>query len=150
MESNHGAEIRFLLHDGPRRRPHSELGSGRLPRVTRILALALSFQDIIAAGGAKNYKELARRTGVTAERLSQVMKLLWLAPSIQQEILYLSGGGGRYPLSESMVRSIAMKWSWAEQLDLWSRLKKQLQIETRPAENGEPDALDPETGQGDQ
>jgi len=38
---------------------------------------------MIASGAAVNYQELARRAGVTAERLSQVMKLIWLAPAIQ-------------------------------------------------------------------
>jgi hypothetical protein len=74
------------------------MDAGRLPRVTQVLALALSFQDMIATGRARNYADLAHRTGVTAERLSQVMKLIWLAPAIQQEILYRPACGGRYPV----------------------------------------------------
>jgi len=68
-----------------------------------VLALALSFQDMIASGNARNYRDLANRAEVTAERLSQVMKLLWLAPAIQEEILYLPGCNGRYPLTERAV-----------------------------------------------
>ena len=87
---------------------------------------------MIATGSAKNHADLANRTGVTAERLSQVMKLIWLAPAIQQEILYLPGGTGRYPVTECALRRIAGKWSWPEQLKLWSSLKKELQLETAP------------------
>ena len=138
METNYGTEVEFSLHDGPRRRAGSETDAGRLPRVTQVLALALSFQDMIAIGSAKNYEDLANRTGVTAERLSQVMKLIWLAPAIQQEILYLPGCGGRHPLSERAVRSIAARWSWPEQLKLWNGLKKELHLETAVEEQGEP------------
>ena len=103
---------------------------GRLPRVTQVLALALSFQDMIATGSARNYEDLANRTGVTTERLSQVMKLIWLAPAIQEEILWLPGCGTRYPLTENAVRSIAATWSWSEQLILWATLKKELRLDT--------------------
>src|SRR5471030_3013712 len=99
MKTKPGTEIEFSLHQGPRRKAAAE-DPGRLPRVTQVLALALSFQDMIATGSARNYDDLAIRTGVTAERLSQVMKLIWLAPAIQEEILYLPGCNGRYPLTE--------------------------------------------------
>ena len=130
MKTNQGTEIEFSLHQGPRRRPGSEMDPGRLPRVTQVLALALSFQDMIATGSARNYEDLANRTGVTTERLSQVMKLIWLAPAIQEEILWLPGCSARYPLTENAVRSIAATWSWSEQLILWATLKKELRLET--------------------
>src|SRR5579862_6948748 len=100
MKANQGTEIEFSLHQRPRRRPESEMDPGRIPRVTQVLALALSFQDMIATGTARNYKDLATRTGVTTERLSQVMKLIWLAPAIQEEILWLPASSIRYPLTE--------------------------------------------------
>ena len=130
MKNNQGTEVEFSLHQGPRRRPDSETHPGRLPRVTQVLALALSFQDMIATGSARNYEDLANRTGVTTERLSQVMKLIWLAPAIQEEILWLPGCSARYPLTENAVRSIAGTWSWAEQLKLWDGLKKELRLGT--------------------
>src|ERR1035438_6424837 len=130
MKTNQGTEIEFSLHQGPRRRPGSEMDPGHLPRVTQILALALSFQDMITTGSARNYEDLANCTGVTTERLSQVMKLIWLAPAIQEEILWLPGCGARYPLTENAVRSIAATWSWSEQLKLWDGLKKELRLGT--------------------
>ena len=133
MKTNQGTEIEFSLHQGPRRRAASE-DPGRLPRVTQVLALALSFQDMIATGSARNYDDLATRTGVTTERLSQVMKLIWLAPAIQEEILWLPASSNKYPLTEHAVRSIAGTWSWAEQLKLWGDLKKELLLETVVAE----------------
>src|ERR1700727_896270 len=99
MKTDQGTEIEFSLHQGPRRRAGSDTSPGRLPRVTEVLALALSFQDMIATGSARNYQDLASRTGVTTERLSQVMKLIWLAPAIQEEILWLPGCSTRHPLT---------------------------------------------------
>ena len=141
MKTNQGTEIEFSLHQGPRRRQGSDMDPGRLPRVTQVLALALSFQDMIAAGSARNYQELATRTGVTAERLSQVMKLIWLAPAIQEEILWLPGSSATYPLTEHAVRSIAAKWSWSEQLKLWRCLKKELRLETAVEEESDPNCV---------
>ena len=126
MEKNGRGEVQFSLHDGPRRRPGSDVEPGHLPRVRQVLALALSFQDMIATGKAKNYEDLAKRSGVSAERLSQVMKLIWLAPTIQQEILNLPSRNGRHPLTEHAVRRIAGRWSWPQQLELWNGLKKEL------------------------
>ena len=108
METNQVSEVQFRLHPGPGMRQGRESTAGRLPRVTRVLALAVWFQERVASGQAKNYAELAARSGVSAQRLSQVMKLLWLAPDIQQEILYLPAlPSGRYPVSELALRYIA-------------------------------------------
>jgi hypothetical protein len=125
-------EIQFQLHPEPRLRVEQEggvgqgvAGAGRLPRVTQVLALALSFQDMVKRGEAKDYADLARLGGVTRERVSQIMKLLWLAPNIQEEILYLPPTpGGRYPVSELAMRRIGNILSWAEQRRQWRELKK--------------------------
>jgi hypothetical protein len=128
-------EIQFQLHPEPRLRADQDSGgqpvasAGRLPRVTQVLALALSFQDMVKRGEAKDYADLARLGGVTRERLSQIMKLAWLAPDIQQEILYLPPTpGGRYPVSELAMRKIGNVLSWAEQRRQWQELKKSLLV----------------------
>ena len=127
METNTASEIEFSLHRARRRSDPTD--ADRVPRLTRVLALAISFQDMIARGEARTFRELASRAGVTAERLGQVMKLNWLAPVIQQEILSLRSSGGRYPITEYAVRGIAAKWSWSEQLTMWTALKRDLRIE---------------------
>ena len=43
------SEIEFSLYNGPRGRPHSVVTEEH-PRVTKVLALALFFQDMIASG----------------------------------------------------------------------------------------------------
>jgi hypothetical protein len=54
--------------------------------------------------------------------MSQIMMLAWLAPDIQQEVLGLpKTPGGRFPVSETRLRSIARIPEWADQRERWSR-----------------------------
>ena len=62
---------------------------GRLPRIARLMALAIKFEGMIQAGVAADYADLARLGGVTRARMTQIMNLLNLAPDIQEQILFL-------------------------------------------------------------
>ena len=94
-----------------------------------MLALAIHFQDVLHIGDARDYADLARLGGVSRERISQIMKLLWLAPSIQQEVLFLPPTpGGRYPISELSLRRIAKLLPWGAQITEWVRLKEHLSV----------------------
>ena len=119
--------IVFRLHTRPGAPFHAQpSSSGRLPRVTQVMALALSFQQMLHTGEAPSYAALARTAGVTRERFSQVMKLLWLAPDIQQEILELPSCFGNHPLTEYALRGILRHLSWADQRRGWCALKATL------------------------
>ena len=63
-----------LATDGP---------CGRLPRITRLMALAIHFDGLVQSGAVSNYAELARLGNVTRPRVTQIMNLLNLAPEIQ-------------------------------------------------------------------
>ena len=129
-------EIRFKLHPSPGINGLGEQtlaetvpARGQLPRATQVLALAIHFQDVLLRGEARDYADLARIGGVSRERISQIMKLLWLAPSIQQEVLYLPPTpGGRYPISELSVRRIAKLLPWDAQVAEWTHLKEQVSV----------------------
>ena len=129
-------EIQFKLHPSPGinrsgEQPLAETASarGQLPRVTQVLALAIHFQEALSRGEAQDYADLARIGGVSRERISQIMKLLWLAPSIQQEVLYLPPTpGGKYPISELSVRRIAKLLPWDAHIAEWTRLKEQVSV----------------------
>ena len=62
-------------------------GPPRIPRITRLLALAIKFQDMVDRGEVRDYADLARLGYVTRARLTQVMNLLLLAPDIQERLL---------------------------------------------------------------
>jgi hypothetical protein len=130
MNPNTPLEIRFHLR--MKLRPASDsaeqVGSqkaGRLPRVTQVLALAIHLQDMIRRGEAKDYADLARLSCLCRERISQIVRLTYLAPDIQMALLYLPPTPtGRYPISETAVREIANLLSWPEQRQAWTRLKR--------------------------
>src|ERR1700690_1577110 len=129
MTAGSPLEIRFSLRTKlPPNSKATEVPSrrgGRLPRVTQVLALAIHLEDMIRRGEAKDYADLARLSCLCRERISQIVRLNYLAPDIQIELLYLPPtSAGRYPVSETAVRRIANLLSWADQRIEWNALKK--------------------------
>lgn len=107
------------------RRADVPAGPGKLPRLTQALALALRFDDMVRSSEARDFADVARLACLSRARISQVLKLLWLAPEIQREILYLPRTpGGRYPISEVAARRITREPSWQRQRVLWDKLKQ--------------------------
>jgi len=81
-----GRRSRRELHEG------EEGGSaptGVVPRVSRLMALAIRFEQLIRDGVVPDYAALARLGHVTRARMTQLMNLLNLAPEIQEGILFL-------------------------------------------------------------
>jgi hypothetical protein len=96
---------------------------GRVPRLSRLMAMAIRFDQLIRQGHVTDYVELARLGGITRARISQIMDLLNLAPEIQEEILFLPRvSHGRDPINERAMRPITMHSDFAEQRKLWQRL----------------------------
>ena len=94
-----------------RRRAKSEPGDsptkttrihpGRVPRVSRLMALAIRFEQMIRDGVVADQAELARLGHVSRERLTQIMNLLSLASDIQETLLFLpETTKGRDPVTE--------------------------------------------------
>ena len=93
---------------------------GRLPRVVRMLALAYKIDAMICNGELRDLATAARVMGLTRARVTQVMNLLLLAPSIQEEILDLSPvNAGRDPVSERALRRIVAEVDWNAQMEMW-------------------------------
>ena len=96
---------------------------GRVPRVSRLMALAIRFEKLVSAGEVTDYAELARVGHVTRARVTQIMNMLMLAPDIQEEILFLAPtANGRDLLKEWQLRPIASVWEWRKQRGMWHNL----------------------------
>lgn len=122
-------EIQFQLRQSPREsgeRPEAPVQHpGRLPRITQILSLAIHFDGMLRRGEATGYADLARLSCLCRERISQIMRLNYLAPDIQIELLYLPATAtGRFPISETALRKIASRLSWHDQRQEWIALKQ--------------------------
>jgi hypothetical protein len=110
-------------------RPAMKLASpaptGRVPRISRLMALAIRFDDLLRRGEVRDYAELARLGHVTRARVTQIMNLLNLAPEIQEALLFLpTVEAGRDPVKEWQVRPVAAEVVWARQQHGWSRLAR--------------------------
>ena len=104
--------------------PQTLVELGRVPRVSRLMALAIRLDRLLREGVARDYADLARLGGVSRARLTQVMNLLLLAPDIQEEVLFLPRTiHGRDPIAEPQVRPVAANPDWRKQRKLWRELK---------------------------
>jgi len=102
---------------GSRKGPPSDRAAsteaGRVPRVSRLMALAMRFDELIRSGEVTDYAELARLGHVSRARLSQIASLLGLAPDLQEEILFLPRTlKGRDPIQLRHLLPIAVLPDW--------------------------------------
>ena len=89
---------------------------GRVPRVSRMMALAIRFDGLIRQGVVADQAELARLGHVTRARVTQIMNLLQLAPRIQEELLFLPRiERGKELIQERQLRPIAAVPDWRKQ-----------------------------------
>jgi hypothetical protein len=93
----------------------------RPPRIARLLALAHKLDTLVRSGPITGYGELARLGHISPARLSQIMVLLHLAPSIQEYLLFLSAGDDRI-VTELGLRRIAREPRWDRQRELFEQL----------------------------
>ena len=117
--TGHGA--RKVLCAGPA----TPTAPGRIPRVARLLALALRIEALVRAGQVRDCAAVARLGHVTRARVTQVMNLTLLAPAIQEAILFLPPvPRGRDPLVLRDLLPVAAAPDWRRQRALWRQLSE--------------------------
>jgi hypothetical protein len=93
--------------------------SSSIPRIARLMALAIRFDGLLRSEEFRDYAELARLGRVTRARMTQIMKLLDLAPDIQERILFLSNRKG---LTERTLRPVVSRIDWNEQRRMFQKI----------------------------
>jgi hypothetical protein len=89
---------------------------GRIPRIARLMALAIRLDGMLQRGEVGSQRELAELARVTPARLTQIMNLLHLAPDVQEALLFLPQVvKGRERLTERELRKAVGLCSWSEQ-----------------------------------
>ena len=115
------AKGRKELHPGLAATP---VTPGRVPRVAKLLALAHRFERLLHDGVVKDYADLGRLGHVTRARVSQVMALLYLAPDLQEEILFWPPTvRGKDCVQMRHVLPIAAMPDWKKQRQRWLELR---------------------------
>jgi hypothetical protein len=105
--------------------PQRELPEGRVPRISKLMALAIRFDQLIRRGEVRDMSELAKLAKVSQPRMTQIMNLLHLAPDIQEEILFLPlVAESRDRLTERDMRHVAADLDWRSQRPKWQHLRE--------------------------
>ena len=103
--------------------PPQVVETGRIPRVSRLMALAIRFEQLLRAGQIDSYAELAELGHVTRARLTQIMNLTLLAPDLQEQILFLPRiAQGQRPILIRQLQPIALAPDWRRQRRMWNDL----------------------------
>lgn len=106
-------------------KPKKSSAPAKLPHITKLMALAIRLEHLLATGQVKDQAEIARTAGITRARVTQIINLTQLAPDIQEAILNLEPTTDHVPrFREREVRSIAIVPNWETQRVLWKRLVK--------------------------
>jgi hypothetical protein len=104
----------------------AEVPAGRVPRISKLMALALSIEKRVKAGELESYAHVAELGHVTRARITQIVNLVNLAPDIVEEILFLprtETGRDLFLLRD--LQPIAQELDWKKQRKLWRELVEQ-------------------------
>ncbi len=96
--------------------------AGGLPRITKLMALAIRMEGLLQEGVAKDYADLARLGGVSRSRITQILNLRDLAPALQERLLQLPESGNAHGLTEGALRQISGLVDWREQIVRFNHL----------------------------
>ena len=109
-------------------KPKKSNAPAKLPHITKLMALAIRLEHLLATGQVKDQAEIARTAGITRARVTQIINLTQLAPDIQEAILNLVPTTDHVPrFREREVRTIAIVPNWEKQRLQWKRLVKSRQ-----------------------
>ena len=99
--------------------------SGRTPRISKLVALAVRMQSMLESGEVETFQQLAELGRISQPRMTQIMSLLNLAPDIQEELLHLPEVmQGKATIHERLLRPLMTELDWRVQRRMWGRINK--------------------------
>ncbi len=97
--------------------------SDRIPRIAKLMALAIRCDQLLRSGAVPDATALARLARVSQPRMTQILNLTLLAPDIQERLLDLPPvARGKSTLCEKSLRSVCAEIGWPAQRNGWMRL----------------------------
>ncbi len=96
---------------------------GRVPRIARLMALAIRCEQLLRSGAVPDASALARLAHVCQPRMTQILNLTLLAPDIQERLLFLDPvEEGKPEVSEKGLRKLCAEMAWGRQRMLVGKL----------------------------
>jgi len=97
----------------------------QIPRIVRLMALAIKFQDMVDRGDVGDYADLARLGHVSRARLTQIMNLCHLAPDVQESLLsYEDDQSSPLTTTERDLRKVLHSVCWVDQRQAFIEITK--------------------------
>src|SRR6516162_8918894 len=101
----------------------ASLPLGRVPRVARLMALALRAEELVRTGQVASSSALASLGHVTRARICQILNLIHLAPDIQEALLFLPPTQRSHDaILLADLQAIAAAFDWRKQRRWWRQL----------------------------
>ena len=100
----------------------AEKPMGRVPRISKLMALAIRYDQMLNEGVVQSQTELAELLHVSQPRMTQILNLLHLAPEIQEELLWQKEGLGPVVVTERELRTLVSVCTWKVQQVKWRKL----------------------------
>lgn len=89
---------------------------GRVPRISRLMALAIPCEQILRSGAVPDASALARLAHVSQPRMTQILNLTLLAPDIQERLLFLDPvEEGKPEVNGKGLRKLCAEMAWERQ-----------------------------------
>jgi len=123
MPEGHSVTVQLQVPQRSRGRATADQQSARrIPRVAKLMALAIRCERLLQGGVIADQAELARLGHVSRARVTQIMNLLNLAPDLQELLLFLPPvAAGRDPLTERALRRVVAEPDWRKQREMFFR-----------------------------
>lgn len=91
------------------------------PKMRQDLILAHQLQELMEKDKMVTIRQISKWVGLTYRRILQIMDILYLAPRIQEEILF-SEEIKIYRINERKTREITKEILWTKQIEEWKKL----------------------------
>jgi hypothetical protein len=113
--------VRRVVREGAEPASALLVVAGRVPRIAKLMALAIRCEQMIRSGAVPDATALARLAHVSQPRMTQILNLTLLSPDLQEALLFLPPVEARKPeVSEKGLRGVCAELKWEKQRALAS------------------------------
>jgi hypothetical protein len=103
--------------------------TGRVPRISKLMALAIRCDQLLRSGAVPDASTLASLAHVSQPRMTQILNLTLLATDIQEALLFLPlVEAGKPEISEKGLRKVCAEVNWTKQRAKMGELERDISL----------------------